>query len=134
MVVAGAVSAFGVYMSFCAAGEAEDDKLAWILDRESAQQRLVQQGKDGGIRANGQRKGDDGGNGEARRAHDLAQGETKITGKAHPSVPSEQSRSTRSAKRYASKPLTCRGVVRWICPNSSPCVRNRTVRLNYLRD
>ena len=79
MVVAGSVSAFRVIMSFSAAGEAEDDELAWIVYRKSAQQRLVEQGEDGSIGANGKREGDDGSDGKARRAQDLAQGKTKIT-------------------------------------------------------
>ena len=79
MVVAGAVSAFRMNMSFGAAGEAEDDELAWIVHRKSAQQRLVQQGEDGSIGANGESEGDDSSDGKARRAQDLAQGKTKIT-------------------------------------------------------
>ena len=79
MVVAGTVSAFRVCMSFSAAGEAEHDELARIIDRKSAQQCLVEQGKDGGIRADGKSEGDDSSDGKARRAQDLAQGETKIT-------------------------------------------------------
>ena len=79
MVVAGAVPALRMNMPVCAAGKAQHDELARIFHRKSAQQGLVKQGEDGSIRANGQREGDDSSDGKARRAHDLAQGKTKIT-------------------------------------------------------
>src|SRR5271170_1821406 len=49
MVVVRAVAAFRGFMSFSAAGVAQDDQLVWILHRQSTQQCLVEQGEDSGV-------------------------------------------------------------------------------------
>ena len=88
MVLTGAVSTLRFRVPFFAPGITEHHESAWILDRKGAQQCLVQQGEDGRIRANGQGEGEDRRDGKARRAHDLAQGKTKIIRETCHEVPS----------------------------------------------